>query len=89
MAKQKCQHTNTPQDQESNTKWYTIETATNNEIMTTDQQPKNEQQPQPSGGLNAFYWRQIFTLDSGDCALPYLALKCMHTSISFTQSMCA
>ena len=31
---------------------------------TTEPPPQNEQQPKPPGGLNAFYWYQIFALDS-------------------------
>ena len=31
---------------------------------TTEPPPYNGQQPKPLGGLNAFYWYQIFTLDS-------------------------
>ena len=36
----------------------------NNESTTTEQPPQNGQQPKPMRGLNAFYWYQIFTLDS-------------------------
>ena len=38
-----------------------------NKISTpTEPPPKNGQQPKPPGvgGFNAFYWRQIFALDS-------------------------
>ena len=31
---------------------------------TTEPPPSNGQRPKPSGGLNAFYWYQIFALDS-------------------------
>ena len=31
---------------------------------TTEPPPQNGQQPKPPGGLNAFYWYQIFALDS-------------------------
>ena len=31
---------------------------------TTEPPPYNGQQPKPPGGLNAFYWYQIFALDS-------------------------
>ena len=38
----------------------------NNKSRTTETPPKNGQQPKPlgGGGLNAFYWYQIFALDS-------------------------
>ena len=42
----------------------------NKKSTTTEQPPKNGQQPKPpgggggGGGLNAFYWYQIFALDS-------------------------
>ena len=41
----------------------------NNESTTAEPPPKNGQQPKPlggggGGGLNAFYWYQIFALDS-------------------------
>ena len=36
----------------------------NNKSATTEPPPKNGQQPKPPGGLNAFYWYQIFALDS-------------------------
>ena len=32
----------------------------NNESTTTEPPPSNGQQPKPLGGLNAFYWYQIF-----------------------------
>ena len=38
--------------------------TTNNESKTTDPPPLNGQQPKQLGLLNAFYWYQIFTLDS-------------------------
>ena len=40
----------------------------NNELSTTEPTPSNGQQPKPpgggGGGLDAFYWYQIFVLDS-------------------------
>ena len=36
----------------------------NKKSTTTEPPPKNRQQPKPPGGLNAFYWYQIFALDS-------------------------
>ena len=39
----------------------------NKKSTTTDPPPLNGQQPKPpggGGGLNAFYWYQIFALDS-------------------------
>ena len=42
----------------------------NKKLTTTEPPPQNGQQPKPprggggGGGLNAFYWYQIFTLDS-------------------------
>ena len=39
----------------------------NRKSTTTEPPPKNGQQPKPlggGGGLNAFYWYQIFALDS-------------------------
>ena len=36
----------------------------NKKSATTEPPPKNGQQPKPLGGLNAFYWYQIFALDS-------------------------
>ena len=36
----------------------------NNELTTTEPPPKNGQQPEPLLGFNAFYWYQIFALDS-------------------------
>ena len=38
----------------------------NKKSTTTEPPLKNGQQPKPPGGLNAFYWYQIFTLDSAD-----------------------
>ena len=38
--------------------------AINKKSTTTEPPPKNGQQPKPPGGLNAFYWYQIFALDS-------------------------
>ena len=35
----------------------------NRKSTTTEPPPKNGQQPKPPGGLNAFYWYQIFALD--------------------------
>ena len=36
-------------------------------MSTTTEPPSyNVQQPTPTGGLNAFYWYQIFALDSAD-----------------------
>ena len=32
--------------------------------QSTEPPPWNGQQPKPPGGLNAFYWYQIFALDS-------------------------
>ena len=40
--------------------------AINNESTTTEPPPLNGQQPKPTGDLNAFYWYQIFALDSAD-----------------------
>ena len=36
----------------------------NKKSTTTEPPPLNGQQPKPLGGLNAFYWYQIFALDS-------------------------
>ena len=36
----------------------------NNKSTSTEPPPKNRQQPKPPGGLSAFYWYQIFALDS-------------------------
>ena len=36
----------------------------NNKSTTKEPPPWNEQQPNPPGGLSAFYWYQIFALDS-------------------------
>ena len=36
----------------------------NNKSATTEPQPWYRQQPKPPGGLNAFYWYNIFALDS-------------------------
>ena len=36
----------------------------NKKSTTTEPPPSNGQQPKPPGVLNAFYWYQIFTLDS-------------------------
>ena len=36
----------------------------NKKSATTEPRPYNGQQPKPMGGLNAFYWYQIFALDS-------------------------
>ena len=36
----------------------------NKKSTTTEPPHKNGEQPRPPGGLNAFYWYQIFTLDS-------------------------
>ena len=36
----------------------------NKKSTTTEPPPQNGQQPKPPGGLNAFYWYQIFTLVS-------------------------
>ena len=44
----------------------TMGVTINNESTTTTTDPpaENGQQPKPLGGLNAFYWYQIFALDS-------------------------
>ena len=36
----------------------------NKKSTTTEPPPQNGQQPKPVGGLNGFYWYQIFALDS-------------------------
>ena len=36
----------------------------NKKSTTTEPPPENGQRPKPPGGLNAFYWYQIFALDS-------------------------
>ena len=36
----------------------------NKKSTTTEPPPQNRQQPKPTGGLNAFYWYQIFALDA-------------------------
>ena len=43
-----------------------MEVTITNESTTTEPPTKNGQQPKPMGwgGLNAFYWYQIFVLDS-------------------------
>ena len=42
-----------------------LEVHKNNLYTTTEPLPSNGQQPKLlGGGLNAFYWRQIFALDS-------------------------
>ena len=45
----------------------TMRVTINKKSTTTEPPPKNGQQPKPpggGGGLNAFYWYQIFALDS-------------------------
>ena len=42
----------------------TMGVTINNKSTTTEAPPYNGQQSKPLGGLNAFYWYQIFTLDS-------------------------
>ena len=42
----------------------TMRVTINNESLTTEPPPSNEQQPKPLGGFNTFYWYQIFALDS-------------------------
>ena len=41
-----------------------MEVTINKKSRTTEPQPNNEQQPKPPGGLNTFYWYQIFAIDS-------------------------
>ena len=36
----------------------------NNKSSTTEPPPQNRRQPKPPRGLHAFYWHQIFTLNS-------------------------
>ena len=36
----------------------------NKRSTTIELPPKNRQQPKPPGGLDEFYWYQIFALDS-------------------------
>ena len=36
----------------------------NKKSTTIEPPPNNGQQPKPLGGLNAFYWYQVFVLDS-------------------------
>ena len=46
---------------------HTMGVTINKKSTTTEPPPKNGQQPKPpggGGGLNAFYWYQIFALDS-------------------------
>ena len=42
----------------------TMGVTINKKSTTTEPPPYNGQQPKPQGGLNAFYWYQIFALDS-------------------------
>ena len=42
----------------------TMGVTINKKSTTTQPQLLNRQQPKPPGGLNAFYWHQIFALDS-------------------------
>ena len=42
----------------------TMGATTNNKSTTTEPPPQNGQQPKPPGSLTAFYWYQIFALDS-------------------------
>ena len=42
----------------------TMRVTINIKSTTTVTPPQNGQQPKPLGGLNAFYWYQIFALDS-------------------------
>ena len=41
-----------------------MEVTINKKSTTTEPPPKNGQQPKPPWGLNAFYWYQIFALNS-------------------------
>ena len=41
-----------------------MEVTINKKSTTTEPPPKNGQQPKTPGGLNTFYWFQIFALDS-------------------------
>ena len=42
----------------------TMGSTLNNKSTITEPPPYNGQQPEPPGGLNAFYLREIFALDS-------------------------
>ena len=42
----------------------TMGVTINKKSTTTEPPPLSGQQPKPPGGLNAFYWYQIFALDS-------------------------
>ena len=42
----------------------TMGVTINKKSTTTEPPPYNGQQPKALGGLNAFYWYQIFALDS-------------------------
>ena len=42
----------------------TMGVTINKKSTTTEPPSKNRQQPKPLKGLNAFYWYQIFALDS-------------------------
>ena len=42
----------------------TMGEAINNESTTSEPPPQNGKQPKPPGGLNAFYWYEIFALYS-------------------------
>ena len=44
----------------------TMGVTINKKSTTTEPPPSNGQQPKAPGGLNAFYWYQIFALDSAD-----------------------
>ena len=48
--------------------------STPNNGSTTEQQPLDGQQPRPKGGINAFYWYQIFALDSVERSILETAL---------------
>ena len=41
-----------------------LESTLNNRSTTIEQPPLKGEQPKPPRGLNAFYWYQIFALDS-------------------------